>query len=301
MINQATWDRLGNFPEENSLIIEKLQQAVPLIVFHRGAKGASIAENTAKSIHIANLLGADIVEIDVVRSIDGDYFLFHDGEEPQHFGLSRNICELSTAEIYKLSYKWHSDPDKMFYGVEPLDTVRNFDKTIFNVDRSWWYWPDLLEILASFNMTNQLLMKSHVGSKELHALASTPVKFPYIAIVRTMAEVEEVMARPEINTIGFELLAHTDEDEFADKAAVQEIREQGYVVQLNALNLSNRNPLYRGWDDEASLLGSPELGWGKLIDQGADLVQTDWPSLLRDYRAQRELPAVFPRDALVQP
>ena len=85
MINQATWDRLGNFPEENSLIIEKLQQAVPLIVFHRGAKGASIAENTAKSIHIANLLGADIVEIDVVRSIDGDYFLFHDGEEPQHF------------------------------------------------------------------------------------------------------------------------------------------------------------------------------------------------------------------------
>ena len=27
----------------------------------------------------------------------------------------------------------------------------------------------------------------------------------------------------------------------------------------------------------------PDKGWGRLIELGADIIQTDWPSLLRDY------------------
>ena len=125
----------------------------------------------------------------------------------------------------------------MFYGVEPLDTVRNFDKTIFNVDRSWWYWPDLLEILASFNMTNQLLMKSHVGNKELYALASTPVKFPYIAIVRTMAEVEEVRHARRLTPSALNSLHILMETNLLTRRLYRKSVSR-VVVQLNALNLS---------------------------------------------------------------
>ncbi|GAV98041.1 glycerophosphoryl diester phosphodiesterase [Corynebacterium glutamicum] len=287
MTTQATWDRLAKFPEENSLLIEKLKAPLPMIVVHRGAKSASIAENTSKAIHTANLLGADIVETDVIRSTDGKYFLFHDGTEEQHFGLNRNIRELSSAEISKLSYSWHSAPDKKFYGVEPLESLKNFPNTIFNIDRSWDYWPHLFEELETFDMTQQLLLKSQVGQEELNALVKSKVKFPYLAIVKTMAEVNAVMAYPEINTVGFELLAHKDDDEFADKATIMRLKEMGYLIQLNALNLINRENLYLGWDDEESLLSSPQSGWGKLIDQGADIVQTDWPSLLRDFRTSR--------------
>lgn len=287
MVNQATWDRLSMFSEENSLLVEKLKASLPMIVVHRGAKGASIAENTSKAILTANLLGADIVEIDVIRSVDGEYFLFHDGTEKQHFGLDRNIKELSAAKIEQLSYIWHSEPDKKFYGVEPLESLKNFPNIIFNIDRSWDYWPDLFEKLESYNMTCQFLMKSHVGPEELSALVRSPIKFPYLAIVKSMAEVNAVMACPEINTIGFELLAHNEEDEFANKESIKQLKEKGYLIQLNALNLSNRNDLYLGWDDEASLFNDPETGWGKLMDQGADLLQTDWPSLVRDFRESR--------------
>lgn len=287
MVNKATWDRLAKFPKENSLLIEKLKAPMPMIVVHRGAKSASIAENTEKAIHTANLLGADVVEIDVIRSTDGQYFLFHDGTENQHFGLDRNIRELSSLEISKLSYSWHSEPDKKFYGVEPLESLKNIPNTIFNLDRSWEYWPHLLEELETFNMPQQLLLKSQVGQEELSSLVNSKVKFPYLAIVKTMAEVNAVMAYPEINTIGFELLAHTGEDEFANKTTIKRLKEMGYLIQLNALNLPNRNNLYLGWDDEESLFNSPQNGWGRLIEQGADIVQTDWPSLLRDFRHSR--------------
>lgn len=284
MINRKTIDRLNRFPRENSRLLDKLAGPLPLIVVHRGSSDASIAENTTKAFHVANLLGADIVETDIIRSTDGDYFLFHDGMEEQHFGLEVDIKRLSTAELNQLSYQWHADPAKLQYGLEPLESLNRFPATIFNVDRSWSYWPEFLGTLADLDITSQLLLKSHVGPNELKALSDAPVKFPYMPIVSTMAEVNAVMACREINTVAFELLATTPDDEFSTPEAVEAVREMGYLIQLNALNLPNRNDLYLGWDDEASIFQFPAAGWGKLIDQGADLVQTDWPSLLRDYR-----------------
>lgn len=284
MINSSTFDRLNRFPRENSLLLDKLAGALPLIVVHRGASDASIAENTTKAFHVANLLGADIVETDIICSTDGDYFLFHDGMEDQHFGLKSDIKKLSTADLNQLTYQWHADPSQLRYGLEPLDSLSSFPDTIFNIDRSWNYWPEFLGTLADLNMTNQLLLKSHVGQDELKALSEAPTKFPYMPIVSSMAEVNAVAACRDINTVAFELLATTPDDEFGNAEAVEKVREMGYLVQLNALNLPNRNDLYLGWDDETSLFTSPDAGWGRLIDQGADLVQTDWPSLLRDYR-----------------
>lgn len=284
MINCSTFNRLNRFPRENSLLLDKLTGALPLIVVHRGASDASIAENTTKAFHVANLLGADIVETDILRSTDGDYFLFHDGMEEQHFGLKSDIRQLSTAEMSQLSYQWHADPSKLRYGLEPLDSLSSFSDTIFNIDRSWNYWPEFLDTLADLDMTNHLLLKSHVGQDELKSLAESPTRFPYMPIVSTMAEVNAVAKCQDINTVAFELLATTPDDEFGNLEAVETVREMGYLVQLNALNLPNRSDLYLGWDDEASLFQSPDAGWGRLINQGADLVQTDWPSLLRDYR-----------------
>lgn len=285
MITSSTLDQLNRFPRENSLLLKRLVGKLPLIVVHRGASDASIAENTIKAFHVANLLGADIVETDIIRSNDGDYFLFHDGMEEQHFGLKTDIRQLSTAELNQLSYQWHAEPSKLYYGLEPLNSLRNFPDTIFNIDRSWYYWPEFLGSLADMGMTHQFLLKSHVGQEELQALSESSTKFPYMPIVSTMAEVNTVIEYRDINTVAFELLAGSPEDEFGTAEAVEAIRDMGYLVQLNALNLPNRNDLYLGWDDETSLFQSPEAGWGKLIRQGADLVQTDWPSLLRDYRA----------------
>ena len=36
-----------------------------------------------------------------------------------------------------------------------------------------------------------------------------------------------------------------------------------------------------------SILDDPAKGWGKLMDKGIEIIQTDWPALLYDYRAKR--------------
>ena len=42
-----------------------------------------------------------------------------------------------------------------------------------------------------------------------------------------------------------------------------------------------------GHDDDTSVLGHPEQGWGWLMDRGFDIIQTDWARELSLYRASR--------------
>ena len=43
-------------------------------------------------------------------------------------------------------------------------------------------------------------------------------------------------------------------------------------------------PLYGELDDDVSILRDPALGWGALFDKKIDIIQTDWPALLWQYR-----------------
>ncbi len=264
----------------------------PLIAVHRGSGRGSIAENTLKGIHAALAEGADIVEIDVIASTDGDHFLFHDGYEPMHFGVAENIRTLSTAEIERLGYRWCFN-DASQYPVERLRTVLDAcPEVFFNVDRSWWWWPGLLDELAAHGVPAHLLLKSPVQDAPLAALSSHPTKFPYIPIVRTVEEVERVWADQAINMVGVELVASEPDHAFLDAGYVQSLRERGLAALMNGLNLSNRVPLYAGFDDEVSLLEHPDHGWGQMIARGADIIQTDWPGVLARYleRGSGQLP-----------
>src|SRR5699024_4801430 len=53
----------------------------PLVVAHRGTPLGSFPDNTVRAAIGALRSGADVIETDVVRSADGEYFLFHTGYE----------------------------------------------------------------------------------------------------------------------------------------------------------------------------------------------------------------------------
>lgn len=264
-----------------------LLQRQPLISVHRGSGRGSIAENTVKAIRAAEVEGGDIVEIDVIASTDGDFYLFHDGYEPMAFGVEAAITSLSTAEIEALNYSWCiKEPGG--YPVERLRTVlTECPDTFFNVDRSWQWWPRLLDELAEFGSPPHLLLKSPMGDDALAALAAHPVKFPYIPIVTTPEEVERAWNDTDINTVGVELIAEDRDHPFCDARYVESLRTRGMAILLNAMNLGNRIPLYAEMDDETSLFVDPDRGWGALLDRGADIIQTDWPGVLKRYLDQR--------------
>ena len=64
---------------------------------------------------------------------------------------------------------------------------------------------------------------------------------------------------------------------------VEQIHDAGLAIWLNAINLENGRPLAGGADDRVSLAGHPEDGWGRLADWGADIIQTDWPWLAKQF------------------
>lgn len=285
---EAALARVG--AERHARVNRRLQELAarhrPLIVVHRGSGAGSIAENTALAFTAAIRQGADIIETDVIASTDGDYFLFHNGYEQLHFGMAEDIRTLSTAELRALQYEWCRRGQAEPYGLEPLESILNgFPDTIFNVDRSWWYWPELLEYMAGFGVTDRLLLKSPVRDGALEALARCPEPYPFMPIVKTVAELETVLGHEDINTVVVELLAADEDAELADPEVITALHERGVLVMLNAINLSERQRLFIDWDDETSLVHGPEHGWGRLITHGADLVQTDWPAPLWNYRA----------------
>lgn len=263
-------------------------QGGPLVAVHRGTGLGTIAENTAPAVAAALAQGADMVEIDIVESTDGDFFLFHDGYEPMHFGIAENLRTLSTARILELDYKWCSHPGRPLRVARFQDVLLAHPDTLFNVDRSWESWPRLLPFLDRMPGPGRLVFKSPVESGLLDVLAGHRVKYPYAPIVRSHAEVLQVLATEGINTVGMELIAPGPGHEFADPGYIRWLHDKGLFALLNAINLSNRVPLFAGWDDETSVLGAPEDGWGRLLDLGADVIQTDWPSLLVPYRDRRQ-------------
>lgn len=256
-----------------------------LVAAHRGTATGTVVENTLLAARAAVRSGATVIEIDVIASTDGDHFLFHDGLEPHRLGTVQNINSMSTAQIRAATYV-EQNSTTFAPRVEELAAVMGHFRgadVLFNVDRSWWYWDTLLPTLDSFDMADQLVIKSNVDDASLARLRAHGVKYPFMPMVRSMADIEKVWDDEQINLVGVELLAHEEGHPFLDPAVVDALRERGLMVLLNAINLNNRVPLFGGFDDEVSLFEDPDRGWGELVRRGADLIQTDWTALLSTY------------------
>ena len=64
----------------------------------------------------------------------------------------------------------------------------------------------------------------------------------------------------------------------------KKIKAKDLFIWVNAIKLDDDHILFGDYDDDASIIKGPEYGWGKIVEKGADMIQTDWPSLLSDYQ-----------------
>ena len=55
-----------------------------LVAAHRGTSGGNIPPNTIAAFDLALKEGADILEMDLFKSLDGEIFVFHTGTEPAY-------------------------------------------------------------------------------------------------------------------------------------------------------------------------------------------------------------------------
>ena len=282
------------FAHVNSLLAATLSRSAPMIVAHRGVATGMVPENTAASTQAALRSGADMVELDVIASADGEFFAFHTGTERQNLGFEIRLEELTADQIGELAYTTPGRRGRL-RRIERLEDLllRFRGSALFNIDRSWHLWPSLLDRLAALNMTEQLLLKAPAGEvSAIETLRKHDAPFPFMLVCRDRGDVFAHADDPKLNLVGIELVAENYSHPLHDDGLIDAIHARSLFTFANAEMLGDHQDLFAGFDDEASLEDDPDLGWGRLIDLGFGAIQTDWPWLLRDYRQARALRTV---------
>ena len=265
------------------ILREKIKEKKVIIAVHRGSSGGNIIENTIKSFEIALKYGGDMIEVDAAKSTDGEIYTVHQGQEERLFFSKNNVETLNSHEINLLDYR-NGNSFKVNQRVEKLEEVFKYFKgnTLINLDRGWDFWEDVFELLHKYDMFDQVILKSPVQETYLDVLEKYDVPVMYIPIVKTKAELDQALER-DINTVGAEIIIESESSDFHNKEYIKELKDKNLLVWLNAIRLNDTTTLTLGYDDDAALLESEDLGWGKIVEMGADIIQTDWPLHLSCY------------------
>ncbi len=112
----------------------------PLLFAHRGAS-AHAPENTFEAFDLALCLGADVLEMDVHPTKDGQIVVIHDARLERTTDGSGWVREHSLAELQRLDagYRFKVGDDLRFRGrgtrLETLEaTLTNFSRAAFNIE-----------------------------------------------------------------------------------------------------------------------------------------------------------------------
>lgn len=255
-----------------------------LIAAHRGTWGGNIIQNTIPAYENALRNGADMIEVDVVQSTDGEFFAFHTGQEPGLLRMDRKLSELTAAEIRSCRLR-NCTQDEVLEPINRLDDILEHFKgrCLINIDRSWWYWEDTIRLLMRHHMEDQLILKSAPRPDLLDTLEQSGSNLMYMPIVRDPDQLPALEGR-RLNQVGMEIIFKTEESPLISEEFLDSLHRKGQYAWVNALTLDDVTKLSAGHDDDTALLRDMDQGWGWLMERGFDVIQTDWPWLLREYR-----------------
>lgn len=266
--------------------LEKLHQNKFLIVVHRGSHGGNIIENTSDAVKVSQLQHADMIEIDISMSTDNDFFIFHDGGEERLLNETRNIQELSTAEINSKHFR-NSLGETITKSVETFDYFYdhiNHD-VLLNIDRSWDYWDTFLPELDRYEaMREYFILKSPVKREYLEKLNNHSVQYLYFPIVTSVEDLEILADYPNLNIIGFEIIENKPQFPLINAPELDKYRNGDYMFLGNSIKLNDKTDLFGKLDDNLALLSGVDWSWSRILNFGINTIQTDWPDILNDYR-----------------
>ena len=255
-----------------------------MIAAHRGTSGANIIQNTIGAYENALLHGADILEMDVIQTVDGDFFIFHNGQEPGLVGTDQDIRTMTTEQVRNLRFL-NGMQERVMEPVNSFDDVLEHFKgrnCLINVDRSWFYWRDVIRAINRHGMKDQIILKSHAAEEELEILAEEGPDIMYLPILRDPAVLDRVR-RYKVNLYGAEVIFETEDHVFCSGEFIEGMHRDQKKLWVNAITLDDTTKLTAGHDDNSAILQDMDQAWGWLVDKGYDIIQTDWPLLLKTY------------------
>lgn len=260
-----------------SILEARKRLSRPFLVAHRGVNGANVPCNTLAAYKIAVNQGADVVEIDVTKSKDGEYFCFHPGTEPIFLKCGKFIPDM-TAEEVKRTPILNMDEVPTHYRIPTLKETLLYlkDKAYINVDKFWTDMEGIAAIIRECGAERRAIVKTPAEDKYYDELEKYAPDLMYIGIARGKDDVCDKLAARNINYIGTEALFDSTDDEIASPGYIASMHEKGFLVWANAIIYNERDVLSAGLSDDMSAERGDGAGWKQLAAMGFDFIQTDW-------------------------
>ena len=257
-----------------------------ILCAHRGIFGGNIPCNTIASFDFAIAEGADMVELDVTRSADGELFIFHPGMERRQFCMDVSIPKMTAAEVRELRL-CNVDGTRTELGVNTLDEALEHLKgrCYINVDKFGDNPAEIIECVRRHDMKDQIILKCAPRREQLDIVETYAPDIQFLPVISETGDTHEMLKNRKINYIGAELLFEREEDDTASDAYRELLRRDGKLCWVNAIVYNYRAVLAAGHSDDAAILGDPEFGWGWCADR-FDIIQTDWIGSLSRYLEQ---------------
>lgn len=273
-------------------LLTKLKQPF-LIMSHRGFWGGNIIENTRQSAMLAKRAGADIIEVDVCRSNDGVYYLFHDGGEADLLAKDLHFHKWQSVELDQVSLINSVGQPSGFKLNKLADFLAWLPEDYYvNLDRTWFYWEDsaFFELLIQSGKMEQFFLKSPVDTHLLDLLSATRLPINYMPIIYNSEEMTVVDQYSSIKTIGAEIIVdQLDSHPLIEPEFINQLKQRQALIVANAEHLGERFRLFEQLNDTTALF-KEENAWQQMLDFGVNVIQTDWPNFLATFRHQIQLP-----------
>lgn len=259
-----------------------------LIAAHRGVAGGDIPGNTLEAFDTALCQGADMIELDVSHTSDGELFVFHSGMEPVFLHSNRLLKDMTADEARKLYY-FNGD------GAQTQKKLSTFDEALehlkgrcyINVDKFWENVEGITGTIRRHGMADQILVKTAPDEAITDWLEQNAPEINYMLILSEEDRHSERMLRRHLNYVGVESLFARENCPIAGEKYAEWMRAHGLLRWGNAIVYSYKAVLAAGHDDNRSAPGHMDEGWGWLLEHGFNIIQTDWPMMLRSYMERR--------------
>lgn len=261
-----------------------------MIASHRGKFSSSVMENTSLAFLLAVAQGADMVEMDLERTRDGILVGHHDKTMQRLFHETEKICDYTLEELQQkplYNYVGEICEEHIETFEEILKSLR--EKTLIVLDKCWDDWEQVYEQLEQEGMTEQAVFKFYIENQGAYHWAENHPGCMFVPMLKNVADLPLIGELKEKTMVpALEILPEKQTDEVFQKETFQWLRDHRIKVWCNSLSLAKRLVYGAGYDDLKSLRYGGDCGWGRLIEQGVNIIQTDWPYELRQYLLERE-------------
>lgn len=259
-----------------------------LVVAHRG-DWRNWPENSLPAIESAIAMGVDIVEIDLKLTSDSVLVLCHDRKIDRTTSGKGVVCDLTCDSIRRCVLRTGHNVKtrhRMPTLREALELCKG--RIVVNVDQGYEYYDLVLAQTEELGMTGQVLIK---GKQPLAAVARKFAEHPqnmmYMPIIDILKPQGAELFAEYLHAGTVPLAYEVCWDEFtpAVEECMRKVVAQGSKLWVNSLWPS----LCGGLDDDTAYTTSCDEVYGRLVELGATLIQTDRPELLLNYLRTRGL------------